>query len=82
MTCIHITIVSTIIAVKGKFLTTVMSGAPQIDMQEIIGITLGVSGAPENTDLVHRYYYQNSTLTIYNKNMQLRQILTREYMAR
>jgi len=60
---------------------TVVSGAPQMDTLQMIRIKHGSSGTPENTDLVRRYRYHNSTGTIYNENALLRQILTREYTA-
>jgi len=63
---------------------TLVSGAPEIDKQQIIGITLGSSGAPENTDLVCRFRNHNSARTTRNDEeqwLQCRQILTREFMA-
>ena len=43
---------------------TLVSGVPEIDKQQGIGIKLGSSGAPENTDLVWRFQNHNSTDTI------------------
>jgi len=63
---------------------TLVSGAPEIDKQQIIGIKLGGSGVPENSNLVGRFRYHNSTWTILHEDaqwLQLRQILTREYTA-
>jgi len=39
---------------------TLVSGAPEIDNQQRIGIKLGRSGAPEKTDLVFRFRNLNS----------------------
>jgi len=44
---------------------TLVSGAPEIDKQQGIGIKLGSSGAPENTDLVWRFWSHNSTDNIW-----------------
>jgi len=43
---------------------TLVSGAPEIDKQQIIGIKLGGSGAPENTNLIRSLLYHNSTQAI------------------
>jgi hypothetical protein len=40
---------------------TLVSGAPEADKQEGIGIKLGSSGTPENTHLFCRFRNYNST---------------------
>jgi len=45
-------------------IATLVSGAPKIDKQEIIGIKLGGLSAPESTYIVHRFRYLHSTRTI------------------
>jgi len=60
---------------------TVASSVPLIVRHYIIGIKLGGSGTPENSDLVSRFRYNNSTLTQEDEVAQPRRILTREYMA-
>jgi hypothetical protein len=47
---------------------TVVIGVPQIDKQQLIAIKLGGSSTPENMDLVHRFQYHNSTLTILDED--------------
>jgi len=43
---------------------TLVSGAPEIDKQQIIGIKVGSSGTHENTDLICRFWNPNSTQPI------------------
>jgi len=69
-----------LVNMPNSFMTIVL-GAPEIDKHQIISIKLEGSGAPENSDLIRRFWYHNSTSTVYNENVQLRQILTREYLA-
>jgi len=49
---------------------TLVSAAPEIDKHPIMGIKLGSSGRPENTDLVCRFPNHNSTQTILNDDEQ------------
>jgi hypothetical protein len=57
---------------------TLVSGAPEIDTQQGIGITLGSSGTHENTELVCRFRNHNSTYNIWSRwaVSAARQILT------
>jgi len=62
-----------------KCFVTLVSGAPEIDMQQITRIKLASSGTPENTDLVCRFQNYNSSRTIWDEDdqwHQRQQILT------
>jgi len=49
---------------------TLVSCEPEIEKQQIIGITLGGSGTPENMNLVGIFQYHNSTWTIWDEDEQ------------
>jgi len=57
---------------------TLVSGAPGIDKQQGIGIKLGSSGTPEDTDLIWRFPNHNSTDNIWWRRAltAARQIIT------
>jgi hypothetical protein len=50
-------------------LINIVSGPPQLDKPKIMQIALEGSGTPENSDVVGRFPYHNSTWSIYDEDM-------------
>ena len=51
-------------------IVTLVSGAPEIDKQQMIGIKLESSGTPDHMDVVCRFRNHNSTRVIYDEVKQ------------